>query len=141
MLTRILNRFNLIPIPIYGKAITSTQRFINARDNFSLIKNQQPSFFFLDDSFNHVSILFFSLTISAKTAIKANNIAHGTLSAIQKTQQLNIHTSGLEPAKLFAVVLKLTWWFWSKQYIFLWPVCCYIRQCCLWVILNLTIML
>ena len=54
----------------------------------------------LDDSFNHVSILFFSLTISAKTAIKANNKAHGTLSAIQKTQQLNIHSSGLEPAKL-----------------------------------------
>ena len=99
MLTRILNRFNLIPIPIYGKTITSTQRFINDRDNFSLIKNQQPSFF-LDDSFNLVSILFFSLTISVKTAIKANNIAHGTLSTIQKTQQLNIHSSGLEPAKL-----------------------------------------
>ena len=46
MLTRILNRLNLIPISIYGKAITSTQRFINDRDNFSLIKNQQPSFYF-----------------------------------------------------------------------------------------------
>ena len=46
MLTRILNRFNLTPIPIYGKAITSTQRFIYDRDNFSLIKNQQPSFYF-----------------------------------------------------------------------------------------------
>ena len=46
----------------------------------------------------------FSLTISAKTAIKANNIAHGTLSTIQKTQQLDIHSSGLEPAKLSYLV-------------------------------------
>ena len=42
----------------------------------------------------------FSLTISPTTAIKTKNIAFVIPSIIHKTQQLNIQSSGLKPAKL-----------------------------------------
>ena len=44
--------------------------------------------------------MMLSLTISPTTAIKTKNIAFVIPSIIHKTQQLNIQSSGLKPAKL-----------------------------------------
>ena len=52
-------------------------------------------------------IILFSITISATTVIKAKNIAHVTLSIINKTQQLNIQSSGLKLVKLSYLVASV----------------------------------